>query len=152
MNELFSDQPFDVRAFVAVEKTPLRIAAVLYDVVNGTELAYFDQLVGESDEKNFPEVLEELKKFCDYYPIWTFNKEEEILERYCTAFSLPFPFRTPFIRVKSLLRSWGINPADYSSRTLYMVAGLTMDSREQDALHDARSMAAAVSYFENRVV
>ncbi len=149
MNEHLSDQTFDVRDFVEVDKATLSIAAVLYDVANGREIASFNQLVGGSEGEDFPEALGALKAFCGAYPVWTFDKGQEILERNCKYFAIPFPFRVPFIRVKSLLRGWKVDPRGYTGGTLHQAAGLKMDSAP-GGLHNVRSLAAAVSYFENR--
>jgi hypothetical protein len=64
---------------------------------------------------------------------------------------MEFPFESrEFFRVKERLPSWGIDPDKYSSGTLYQAAGLQMHGRVHNALHDVRSMAHAVHYFETK--
>lgn len=164
MDMLYDDQQFDLRVFVEVKydsdrrKSVSQIAAVLYDVANGEEISSFSQTIrgdeSVTSEKahDFPEALANLKKFCAHYPVWTFDNGQEIIEQNCTHCSIYFPFHAPFIRVRSLLRSWKIDPNDYSSDTLHQAAGLKLESQGEDALHGARSIAATVSYFENHAV
>jgi hypothetical protein len=63
---------------------------------------------------------------------------------------MPFPFSGAFTRVKALLPEWNISPNEYSSGTLYKAAGLSMQGHVHNALHDVRSMAVAVSHFEDK--
>jgi inhibitor of KinA sporulation pathway (predicted exonuclease) len=150
----------------------VQIAAIAYDVANNHEVAYFDMLTrpafessatpffeeltgitqADIEEKSvsFPDALIKFKAFCGNYPIWTFDKDQEVFEQNCQYFSIPFPFNETFTRVKALLPGWDINPDNYSSGTLYKAAGLTMQGHVHNALHDVRSMAAAVSYFEDK--
>jgi len=149
----------------------VQIAAIVYDVKSGQELAAFDKLAKPAFETSvtpffeeltgitqtdiekkaisFQDALTEFKGFCGNYPIWTFDKDQEVFEQNCQYFSIPFPFNEAFTRVKALLPGWDINPSEYSSGTLYKAAGLSMEGHVHNALHDVRSMAAAVRHFEN---
>lgn len=148
----------------------VQISAILWDTKNGKEVAAFDMLTHPAFEKELPlffieltgitsemmgsattfkVALEQFKKFADGYSIWTFNADWGVLKQNCAYFDIPFPFQnTPFIKVKSLLPKWGIDPDAYSSGTLYQAAKLNMSGHIHNALHDVRSMASAVHYFE----
>lgn len=149
----------------------IQIAAILYNTNTGEELASFDKLALPLDDecitpffeeltgitkkdvqqkgRPFPKVLQEFVDFCQDYPIWTFHKDQEVFEQNCGYYTIPFPFKKDFVRVKLLLKDWGIDPSAYSSGTLYKAAGLDMDGHVHNALHDVRSMAAAVRVFES---
>lgn len=145
----------------------IQIAAILYDTDSGQELASFDKLTLPLDNecitpffeeltgikkedilkegRPFPEVLQQFADFCKDYPIWTFHKDQEVFEQNCRYYNIPFPFQKDFTRVKLLLKDWGIDPDTYSSGTLYKAADLDMQGHVHNALHDVRSMAAAIS-------
>lgn len=149
----------------------VQIAAVIFDNVTGQEFASFDQYVVPRYEPELPEffialtgisqadvdvsgirfdeALARLSKFCGSLPIWTFDKDEEVLRQNCGYDTVDWPFKAPFTRVKELLPDWRIDPDSYSSGTLYQAAGLDMDGHVHNALHDVRSMAHAVHVLEN---
>lgn len=148
----------------------VQIAAVIVDTETGEEIASFNQLVKPTYENNLPEFFIELTgitqesvdtsavsldkalsafvQFTDDLPIWTFDKDEEVLRQNCNYINRAWIFTEPFVRVKALLPSWGINPDEYSSGTLYRAAGLDMSGHVHNALHDVRSMAFAIHVFE----
>ena len=94
--------------------------------------------------------LKLFREFCKDDAIWTFDKDEEVFRQNCGYIDMSFPFKVHFIRVKPLLAQWGVDPAMYSSGTLYKAAGLLMKGHVHNALHDVRSMAMAVHTFEKR--
>lgn len=148
----------------------VQVAAILYDAENGQELASFDKLALPLENESitpffeeltgickediqrkgryFPEVLQAFVDFCKDHPVWTFHKDQEVFEQNCSYYGIPSPFLENFTRVKPLLKSWGIDPNAYSSGTLYKAAGLEMQGHAHNALHDVRSMAAAVKDLE----
>ncbi len=149
----------------------VQIAAILCDNETGQELASFDQLVFPAYEQElpdffveltgitqeqvrrdaieFPEALKALMGFVQSNPIWTFFGDWGVLRQNCGYFNIEFPFENnPFIKVKELLPQWGIDPQAYSSGTLHQAAGMDMEGQVHNALHDVRSMASAVHYFE----
>lgn len=150
----------------------VQVAAVLYDMEKGVEAASFDMLARPTYEKHvtpffieltgitqeqidasaydFSEVLKMFAAFCDGYPVWTFEKDEEVFRQNCGYIGTGFPFSEEFTRVKPRLSRWGIDASKYSSGSLYKAAGLTMEGHVHNALHDVRSMAAAVREFESR--
>lgn len=150
----------------------VQVAAVLYDMEKGVEAASFDMLARPTYEKqvtpffieltgitqeqinasayDFSEVLQMFAAFCSDYPVWTFEKDEEVFRQNCHYIDAAFPFDVPFTKVKPLLAGWGIDAAQYSSGSLYKAAGLEMEGHVHNALHDVRSMAAAVREFEAR--
>lgn len=151
----------------------VQIAAIRFDTETGKELDAFNVLVRptyetilplffveltsitqkELDQKGIPlaEAIRRFTFFCGEDAIWTFNADWDVLKQNCGYINLSFPFEQhPFVRVKPLLSSWGIDPEAYSSGTLFRAAGLDMDGHVHNALHDVRSMAAAVHVFENR--
>ncbi|MEK7665967.1 MAG: 3'-5' exonuclease [Patescibacteria group bacterium] len=150
----------------------VQIGAILFDGDTGLECESFDVLVLPAFEKklppffveltrinqrmvdakaiSFPEALKHLVSFCKGYPIWIFHADQSVLEQNCQYFDIPFPFQKSFIQVKEQLPTWGLNPDQYSSGTLFKAAGLQMDgSKVHNALHDVRSMANAVWVFEH---
>jgi inhibitor of KinA sporulation pathway (predicted exonuclease) len=150
----------------------VQIAAIITDVESGQEVAHFDQLVIPTYEKVLPEFFVELTgitqadvdrsavsfaeamqsfaKFVDGLPVWTFDKDEEVLRQNCQYIDMSWPFAEPFTRVKSLLPGWGVDPDAYSSGTLYRAAGLEMDGHVHNALHDVRSMSRAITVLAAR--
>lgn len=125
-----------------------RVSAVLHDTANNKEVAVFDRAVRDGDERDFASALSGLASFCAGYPLWTYGDTERLLKDACRRVSVPFPFARPMIKVRSLLSGWGVRPSRYSAATLYVAAGLPGDGTT-GALHDARSVARAVSFFEN---
>lgn len=149
----------------------IQIAAICYDHVTGEELRalnlitrppftkqlpdFFTELTGITqvvvDEQGMPflEALEQLVKFCGDVKVYTFDKDWYVLRQNCGYYESEFPFETkPFYRVKQNLKTWNIPENKYSSGTLYKAAGLSMSGHVHDALHDVRSMAAAIRHFE----
>lgn len=160
------------RPTAADKRQIVQIAAIVYDTEEHREVAAFNQLVTpifmptlpgffteltgitqaqvDTGSTSFEAAYEQFFTFCREYPIWTFDKDEdeEVLRQNCEYLNLKWLFRDPFIRVKAMLAGWGINPNDYSSGTLYKAANLNMHGHVHDALHDVRSMAAAIAVFE----
>lgn len=150
----------------------VQIAAIIFDTETGKEIAHFDWLVLPTYEKQLPEFFVELTGisqqavdtsaisfrdaldkfvgFCGDVPVWTFDKDEEVLRQNCNYIGLTWPFAAPFTRVKALLPGWSIDPNSYSSGTLYKAADIDMQGHVHNALHDVRSMARAIGVFENR--
>ena len=150
----------------------VQIAAILYDNSSGEELASFDALVKPINEQRVGSFFEELTgitqarisregrpfmivfkefvEFCADYEVWTFHKDEEVFRQNCGYIDEEWPFRTPFIQVRQLLTDWGVEANHYSSGTLYQAAGIIMDGHVHNALHDVRSMAAAVHVLERQ--
>lgn len=150
----------------------VQIAAIQYDTETGEEIDHFERLTKPlfTDKVNsffqeltgiaqdeidlravaFPDALQDFEAFCGDYSIWTFDKYQEVLQQNCQFFNMELPFREDFVRVKSLLANWNVDAVAYSSGTLYKAARLDMDGHVHNALHDVRSMAAAVRFFESR--
>lgn len=160
------------RPTAADKRQIVQIAAIVFDTETATEIASFNQLVFPTYEKQLPEFFIELTgitqqdvdysavpfvdgfakfiRFCDGLPVWTFDKDEEVLRQNCDYSGLPWPVNESFTRVKALLPDWGIDPNAYSSGTLYKAAGLDMSGHVHNALHDVRSMAHAIDVFEKQ--
>lgn len=158
------------RPTAADKRQIVQLAAVLVDTATGEELVSFDQLVTPVYEKHvteffteltgiaqsdidregipFQEALARFVRFVGDAEIYTFDKDEEVLRQNCGYINLSWPFEKPFTRVKALLPSYGIDPDAYSSGTLYKAAGLEMSGHVHNALHDVRSIAAAMRVFE----
>lgn len=154
----------------ADQRQIVQIAAIIFDTETGEELGYFDQLVRPTYQKELPEFFTELTGitqqdvdengisfneaftrfagFCGDIPIYTFDKDEEVLRQNCDYISMAWPLASQFTRVKALLPNWGIDPDAYSSGTLYKAAGLDLSGHVHNALHDVRSMAQAINVFE----
>ncbi len=115
------------------------------------ELTNIDDTIVKTKGTNFEEVLEDLIIFCKDSDIWTFNNDYHVFTQNCEMRNIFNPFKTAFTRVKPLLSKWGIDPDKYSSGTLYQAAGLNMKGHVHNALHDVRSMARAVDYFESQI-
>lgn len=151
----------------------VQIGAILFDNTTGRECTSFDVLVEPAFEKKLPlffvhlthitqrmvdtkaipfrEALKQFVSFCKNYSIWTFHADQSVLEQNCRYFGIRFPFEAPFVRVKSFLPAWGVDPNQYSSGTLFQAAQLKMENMQvHNALHDVRSMARAVCVFEHR--
>lgn len=148
----------------------VQVAAVLVDTSTGSELAHFDQLARPTFDELLPEFFVELTgitqadvdkagapfeevfahfvQFCDLHPIWTFDKDEEVLRQNCGFIGQAWPFSEAFVRVRSRLPRWDIDPDAYSSGTLHKAAGAEPQGRLHNALNDVRSMADAVSRLE----
>ena len=140
------------RVFMEVEcheRRVARISAVLYELTDGSEAAVFDRMVKAGDAEDFAVALLAFERFCAGYPVWTFDDAQRKLERECRRYSIGFPFRSPFIRVKALLPGWGVRPTKYSASTVYMSTGLKARGDVTGALHEARSVASVVGFFEN---
>ena len=147
-----NNQQSSLRVFVEVEQEGgrvTRIGAVLYDGAAGHEVAVFDRPVNVGEAEDFAAAIRAFERFCVGYPIWTFDDTQRKLKGESRYYSVEFPFRRPFIRVKSLLSSWGVRPSRYAAGMLYEVAGLKLASSASGVLHDVRSVAATVSFFEN---
>ncbi len=149
----------------------VQIAAIKVASDTGIEEAYLDQLVVPTYETQVPEfftvltginqemvdrdgidfeaALERFWQFCGSAQVSTFDKDEEVFRQNCSYVDIPWPFSEEFIRVKPLLASWGVDGQRYSSGTLHTAAGIEMDGHVHNALHDVRSMAAAVAVFES---
>lgn len=151
----------------------VQIAAIIFDTESSQEISSFDilvlptydrilppffvELTGITQEMvdtrgvEFSQALQKFIEFCGSRDIWTFDKDFEVLVQNCgyknTAFALS---GSPFVRVKPKLPAWGIDASAYSSGTLYRAAGLIMNGHVHNALHDVRSMAVAVGFFEAR--
>jgi inhibitor of KinA sporulation pathway (predicted exonuclease) len=160
------------RPTAADKRQIVQISAIIFDTESGQEVGSFDQLVTPTFEKRVQKFFTELTdisqadiersgvsfeaamvrfaKFCCDSPIWTFDKDEEVLRQNCGYTDIKWPFRSPFIRVKPLLPGWGVDPNAYSSGTLYQAAGLEINGHVHNALHDVRSMANAIFVFERR--
>jgi len=151
----------------------VQIAAIQFDEKIGIERAALDVLVkpvytsvlppffteltnitqDDVDAKglDLSVALDELRKFSQRYQVYIFDADWGVLKQNSAYIQRPFDFEAhPFIRVKPLLVQWGIRENDYSSGTLYKAAGLTMGGHVHNALHDVRSMAAAMCYFETK--
>lgn len=150
----------------------VQIAAILYDSETGKEVESFNRLVIPAYQKRLPlffreltgisqqdvdtrggafsEAFDDFRTFCGDVQVWTFHKDEEVFKQNCGYIEKPWPFSQPFVRVKELLPGWGVDPDVYSSGTLYKAAGLTVRGHVHNALHDVRSMAAAVHELEKR--
>jgi len=150
----------------------VQIAAIRFLVNDSTEVASFDQLVipvfeprvapffetltgitqAEINQYGIPfiEAAEQFRQFCQDTPIWTFDKDQEVFEQNYGYVGIRSPFTQDFVRVKALLPNLGIDPDAYSSGTLYKAAGLKMEGHVHNALHDVRSMAAAIAVLERR--
>lgn len=158
------------RPTAANKRQIVQIAAIIVDINSGKEVARFDKLVIPSYEKLLPDFFVELTgitqddivlsgisfdkafnqfvEFVGNVPIWTFDKDEEVLRQNCVYTNMAWPLNTPFTRVKSLLPTWGINPDEFSSGTLHEAVGLDMQGHVHNALHDVRSMAKTVHILE----
>ena len=150
----------------------VQIAATIFDTDTGEEVAHFDQLVVPTYQKELPEFFTELTgitqtdvdksgialqnalpdfaNFCGDIPIWTFDKDEEVLRQNCGYIDALWLFNQTFTRVKALLPNWNIDPEKYSSGTLYKAAGIELTGHVHNALHDVRSMAQAINVFEKQ--
>lgn len=149
----------------------VQIAAIKYDHSQGKEVGEFEVFCRPKYTNNLPAFFTELtgitqavvdtyavelgegigafEDFCEGYPVYTFDKDWGVFMQNCGYIKRKFLFSdTPFQRVKPMLAAWGLDPEKYSSGTLYKAAGLTMDGHVHNALHDVKSMAAAVDYFE----
>lgn len=155
------------RPTAADKRQIVQIAAIKYDLATRQELAsfdvlaepayetqvtdFFEELTGITQQRidaeaiPFPDALQKLVAFCGDTPIMTFDQDWFVIEQNCGYFELENPFAEQFTRVKALLPDWDIDPNAYSSGTLYKAVGLDMDGHVHNALHDVRSMAAAVS-------
>ena len=147
----------------------VQIAAIKIDPKTGKELEALDLLVHPAFEKRlptfftdltgisqkmlhkravtFPEALKEFEKFCGSAHVWTFNNDWSVFKQNCGYFNILFVL-APFTKVRDILPDWGIDPQEYSSGTLHKAAGIVMRGHVHNALHDVRSMAAAVHFFE----
>ncbi|MCF6276508.1 MAG: exonuclease domain-containing protein [Candidatus Magasanikbacteria bacterium] len=151
-----------------------QIAAILVNSKTNEELGFFDILVKppftkilpefsteltgitqkQMDKKgiNFKEALEKFYNFCGDNTIWTFNADFGVFLQNCNYHNISFLYKNrPFIKVKQKLPFWGVDPDKYSSGTLYKAVGLKMDGHTHNALHDVRSMSAAVHKFEQTI-
>lgn len=153
----------------ADQRQIVQIAAIRWDTKTGNEVDHYDVLVHpeylatlprffteltgitqdqvEAGAISFREALQSFYHFCNNDPVWTFDKDEEVFRQNCAYINIPFPFTVQFTRVKAVLPQWGIDPMAYSSGTLYKAAGLNMNGQVHNALHDVRSMAAAIQAF-----
>ncbi len=149
----------------------VQIAAILFDNRKGEELAnfnvltfpayteklpsFFVELTGITQKElfesgvDFEQGFKKLEFFCRSHPIWTFDKDWGVLKQNCSYFGIHLSL-PEFIRVKPKLAEWGLDPEKYSSGTLYQAVGLSMKGRVHNALHDVRSMAAAVNILEKK--
>lgn len=151
----------------------VQIAAIKYDEQTGEELdaldifvkptyiaqlpQFFIELTGITQRKvdtaaiSLPDALTQLVKFCDGYEIYTFDKDWNVLRQNYGYLGMDFDFENrPFTRVKTCLGEWGVDGDAYSSGTLHHAAGIEMDDATvHNALHDVRSMAVAMHYFEH---
>jgi DNA polymerase III alpha subunit (gram-positive type) len=150
----------------------VQISAIRFSTDEGVEEASFDQLVVPAFEKPvppffveltgitqadidregapFPEVIVRFRDFCADTPIWTFEKDQEVIEQNLGYYGMKPMFDKEFVRVADRLKGWGVDRSQYSSGTLYQAVGLRMDGHVHNALHDVRSMAAAVRLLEHR--
>ena len=153
----------------------VQLAAIKYDSATGAEIDFmnvltfpkyikqvpdfFTQLTGitqeDIDQKaiDFPDAYDTFLRFCEgsETSIYTFDNDWQVMRQNTAYFKLAFKFEDqPFIRVKKMLPRWGIDPDTYSSGTLHNAAGIQMEGHVHNALHDVRSMAAAVRFFESQ--
>lgn len=153
------------------KKQIIQIAAVLFDHHKGVEIksldilvkpifhnnlpAFFVELTNINDKMienlaiSFPEALKQFVKFCKNYSIWTFNNDYDVFLQNAKFHSIANPFERPFIKVKPLLKNFGIDPEKYSSGTLYKAVGLNLKGHVHYALHDVRSMSQSMHALEN---
>lgn len=152
----------------------VQIGAIKYDHLSGEELDSLNILTTPAYTKQLPKFFIELTgieqqqveelavpfkvgltrlvEFCQGLDMYTFDGDEDVLRQNCNYFHISYPFApTALIRVRPMLRSWGLEPSEYSSGTLYRAANLDISGRVHDALHDVRSMAAGVREFERRL-
>lgn len=151
----------------------VQIAAIRYDNTTGTELGalnvltkptyehtlpdFFTELTGISQSEldaagvSFIEGLAQLVEFCGHDEVFVFDADWGVLQQNCTYIDYAFPFESrPFTRIKPKLADWGVDTTKFSSGSLYKAAGLDMDGHIHNALHDVRSMAAAVHVLQQK--
>lgn len=155
------------------EKQLIQIAAVLFDHDAGEELDSFDVLIKPIFHKvlpdffieltniteeeiidkaiPFPKALKKFVEFCSDYPVWTFNNDYNVFLQNFNFHSISNPFKKPFTRVKPMLKNFGIDPDEYSSGTLYAVAGLDLKGHVHNALHDVRSISRTLHILEKKL-
>ncbi len=160
-----------LRPTAADQRQIVQIAAIKYDTAKNEELEAFDLLVkpffmptvtdffeeltgisqADIDTKGMTltDALKRLEKFCNNTPILAFDQDWYVLSQNYGYLQQQNPF-PEFTRVKALLPQWNIDPAQYSSGTLYQAADISMDGHVHNALHDVRSMAHAVSILNAR--
>lgn len=139
-----------------------QVAAVIYDTKAGAATSLFDELVkpdrevpeffweltgltlGDMEAVGRPldKVLEALEDWVGERPVYTFDRDWFVLDAHYDLVGLENPF-PPFIRVKGLLPSVGLDPDSYSSGTLCEAAGLVVEGKVHNAAWDVRSMSAA---------
>jgi inhibitor of KinA sporulation pathway (predicted exonuclease) len=155
------------------KKQIIQIAAVLFDHDKGRELKsldilvkpifhrklpeFFIELTNINDEMiedraiSFSEAISEFLRFCNNYPIWTFNNDYNVFLQNFEFHSIVNQFKCPFSRVKPLLKDFGLDADKYSSGTLYKAVGLNLKGHVHYALHDVRSMSQAMHALEGGV-
>jgi len=153
------------------KKQIIQIAAILFDTETGQEIDHLDILVkpiyhtilpdffikltsitDDIIQKNGVDFITAYEKFLEFskgHPIWTYNNDFHVIEQNCLFHNINNPITEPFIKVKPQLKKWSIDADKYSSGTLYQAAELKMQGHAHYALHDVRSMAHAMFYFEN---
>ncbi|MDP4000049.1 MAG: exonuclease domain-containing protein [bacterium] len=118
--------------------------------------AFFTELTGitqrDVDRKAVPfeDGLSKLKNFCKGTPVWTFDKDYEVLEQNCKYIKVKLGLKK-FERVKPRLKNWDVEASEYSSGTLYKVdkvAKVRMRGHVHNALHDVRSMSRGLHFLE----
>ena len=108
-----------------------------------------DEIIKKSSI-NFPEALKKFVAFCKDYPILTFDNDYNVFLQNFEFHNITNPFKTSFIRVKPLLKDFGIDANKYSSGTLYKAVGLNLTGHVHNALHDVRSMSQAMHVLEQK--
>ena len=150
------------RPTAADKRQIVQIAAIIYDEIAGEVVAEFNVLTKPSFQRRLPNFftyltgitqkqvrengISRVQKSVASYG----DKDEEVFKQNAGYIKMKWPLSQNFVRVKSLLPSWGVNPDAFSSGTLYKAAGLDMLGHVHNALHDVKSMAAAVHVFETK--
>jgi inhibitor of KinA sporulation pathway (predicted exonuclease) len=102
----------DPRPTAQHERKIVQIAAILYDVANGKEIKafnrltkpafgekvtpFFEELTGitqveiDAGAGELPDVIADFATFCSTYEVWTFDKDEEVLDKIANTSVLNF--------------------------------------------------------------
>jgi len=149
----------------------VQISAIIWDMVRSEEKMAFDRLVrqvrwprlhprfialtGITEERLqaeaviFEQVYEDFIEFVGDREIWCFGYDHGVfLQNLAWHDYSAVDIREPFCDVRRMLKAGGVDIEQYSSGTLWrLVPRLDMsDGQVHNALHDVRSMAAAVDH------
>ena len=94
----------------------------------------------EAEGLLFDEAAEKFAQFVKGYDVWSYGGDEKIFYENSLFYNVPFKPDCSFYDARMVVKMMGDDATLYSSGTLHMAAGISMEGHVHNALHDCRSV------------